>query len=426
MRILWLCNVIIPQIQEVIHQKIGNSGGWLVDTFEQLMEKDVTLAYCAPLNDRKRIVKAVYKKAVFYGFQTKKHEVYRYDQSLEKTFKIILDEFRPDIVHIFGTEYPHSLAMVRSFNNPWKTVIHIQGLIFFWGKVYRAFLPARVYYGVTIRDIIRKDNIALQKKKFDRRGEYEILALQGVKYVMGRTEFDEAASKKLNPSLKYYYCPENLRKEFTDEKRNWNKQRCEKYSIFMSQGSYPIKGLHLALEALCQLRGRYPDIKLYVAGQDLFTLKKLNNLLRTGSYACYIRKIIKKWKLKKNVVFLGELSAREMKERYLKSHVYILPSIIENSPNSLCEAMKLGVPSVASDVGGVSSILEHNSEGYLYPVNEPYMLAYYIEKIFKDDLLAQRLSECAVARMNEITDVQKNIVRLLHIYQDINSGKKGV
>lgn len=285
-------------------------------------------------------------------------------------------------------------------------------------------MPAKVYYGVTIRDIIRLDNIALQKKKFDRRGKYEILALKGVKNVMGRTEFDKAATKKINPSLKYYYCPENLRKEFREEKRNWKKETCEKYSIFMSQGSYPIKGLHLALEALCQLRESFPNIKLYVAGYDLFTFKRLNKVLRTGSYANYIRKMIKKWELQKHVVFLGELSASEMIERYLNSHVYILPSVIENSPNSLCEAMKLGVPSVASDVGGVSSLLEHGKEGYLYPANEPYMLAYYIQQIFENDLLSQKLSQCAKERMDKMSNVKKNIECLIEIYQDINSSGK--
>lgn len=424
MKVLWLCNVIIPQIQKVIHQKMENGGGWLVNTFEQLLEKGITLAYCAPLKGRKKITKIVYKDAVFYGFKKEKWEAHKYDQSLEKTFRVILNEFQPDIVHIFGTEFPHTLAMVRSFNNPEKTVIHIQGLTVFWGKVYRAFLPTKVYYGVTIHDIIRHDTIALQKKKFDQRGKYEILALKGVKNVMGRTEFDQAAIKTLNPFLKYYYCPENLRKEFIEEQRQWKKETCDRHTVFMSQGTYPIKGLHLALEAMHQLLERYPDTVLYVAGQDIFTFDRKMKLLRTSSYAEYIRKLLKQWKMQKNVVFLGELSAGKMKERYLKSHVYILPSVIENSPNSLCEAMKLGVPSIAADAGGVSSILKHETEGYLYPVDSPYMLAHYIEKIFKDDQLAQKISEHAKMRMDKMMNVKKNISILLQVYKDIDKCSK--
>ena len=52
-----------------------------------------------------------------------------------------------------------------------------------------------------------------------------------------------------------------------------------------------------------------------------------------------------------------------MKDRFLKSHMYLCPSAIENSPNSLGEAMLLGVPCVAADVGGISSIFENGKDG---------------------------------------------------------------
>ncbi len=287
--------------------------------------------------------------------------------------------------------------------------------------MYRAFLPARVYYGAAFRDIIRLDNIALQKKKFDRRGKYEILALNNVKHVMGRTEFDQAAARKLNPALNYFYCPENLRREFSQSSDRWDIRCCEEHSIFMSQGSYPIKGLHLALEALAQIVCFYPDAKLYVTGHHalFYGMHTWRDWLKISSYTKYILKLINQWKLKEHVVFLGGLDAQQMKERYLKSHVYILPSVIENSPNSLSEAMSLGVPSVAAAVGGVPSMLEHNREGYLYEAQSPYMLAHYVQKIFDDPQLAGRLSRNAYRRLEKLKNTQGNVERLLEIYRQI-------
>ena len=141
--------------------------------------------------------------------------------------------------------------------------------------------------------------------------------------------------------------------------------------------------------------------------------------LKISSYTKYILKLINQWKLKEHVVFLGGLDAQQMKERYLKSHVYILPSVIENSPNSLSEAMSLGVPSVAAAVGGVPSMLEHNREGYLYEAQSPYMLAHYVQKIFDDPQLAGRLSRNAYRRLEKLKNTQGNVERLLEIYRQI-------
>ena len=63
-------------------------------------------------------------------------------------------------------------------------------------------------------------------------------------------------------------------------------------------------------------------------------------------------------------------------------------STIENSPNSVGEAMLLGCPVVSSCVGGVPDMLEHGREGFLYQASVPYMLAWYVKRVFGDDELA--------------------------------------
>jgi glycosyltransferase involved in cell wall biosynthesis len=108
-----------------------------------------------------------------------------------------------------------------------------------------------------------------------------------------------------------------------------------------------------------------------------------------------------------------------MCKRFLKTHVFVSPSTIENESNSLSEAKILGTPCVASYVGGVTDRLEHGIDGFFYPANEPYMLAYYICQIFKDDDLALILSQNAREHAIKTHDKIINSERLIQIYKEI-------
>lgn len=54
-------------------------------------------------------------------------------------------------------------------------------------------------------------------------------------------------------------------------KKKWDYKQCHKYTIFLSQGQYPIKGLHQMVKALPLILRDYPDTKVYVAGNDFFS-----------------------------------------------------------------------------------------------------------------------------------------------------------
>ena len=138
-------------------------------------------------------------------------------------------------------------------------------------------------------------------------------------------------------------------------------------------------------------------------------------------YKLYIRKLIIREHLENNVKFLGVLNVQQMKEQMLKSHVFIQPSSIENSPNSLGEAMLLGLPCIASDVGGTSTMIVNNKEGFLYPWDEPYMIVYYIRKIFENDSLASSFGSSARKHALITHDRNINNEKLLNIYyKEIN------
>ena len=421
MKVLWVCNMAPPQFQKVLGINQGQGGGWLENTLEILADqKEITLGVFAPLSTELGIVRAEYKNVQFWGLNREILDPSKYDKKMELKIREVLKEFYPDVMHIFGSEFPHSLSAAKVFNNPSKTVLHIQGSCFFWGGKYKSFLPDSIYNRFTFRDFIRQDNLKQQAKKFIKRGNYELQLMNIIGNVMGRTDWDKAMAYSINSKLKYYYCPENLRHNFL-ECNHWNVAQCERHSIFMAQGDYPIKGLHLAIEALAIVVKKYPDAKLYIAGNDSFSCKTLKQRLKMNSYSKYINYLTHHYKLTKNVEFVGILNADEMIKYYLNSNVYILPSVMENSPNSLMEAMQVGTPIVAADVGGVSSLCDNKQEGYLYPCEDYYVLAKYIQDIFEDDELAMQFSNKGISRMSKINSIEDNVKLLIGIYRRIEN-----
>lgn len=416
-RVLWLCNAIIPQVSAKLDISTGTGGGWLnqlSNVFDN--REDIKLCVVAPFLRGDELVHTTFgNKSEFYGFPKKIREPWRYDDSVEEVFARILAEFKPDLVHIFGTEFPHTLSMVRAFNNPDKTIIHVQGIISAIAKHYTAFLPEKVVKGYSFRDFIKRDNIEEQKHKFTLRGEYEIEAIKKVGHVFHRTEWDEAVIKGIKPGVCLHYAQEMMREAFYSG--TWSYKECEKYSIFISQGNYPLKGLHIMLEALKTLKERYSKVKLYIAGDDILTVGSLKQKLRESYYSKYIRKLIKEWNLTEHVEFTGPLSEEQMKQRYLKSNVFASASSIENSSNSVAEAMLLGVPIVSSFVGGCTSLVEHGVNGLLYQADAPYMLAYYICKIFDDKDFASSISRKEAGRASVLYEKETIAYNILQAYK---------
>jgi len=315
----------------------------------------------------------------------------------------------------------HSLDMVQACRRCGladRTVISIQGLISVIAQHYCAFLPRSVTKRYSLRDFLKHDNILQQQSAFARRGEHEIAALRGVRHVIGRTDWDRACVERINPAAQYHFCNETLRASFYEGQ--WSPERCQKHSIFVSQCSYPIKGFHLMLEAMADVVKEYPEAMLYTTGKDPRG-GSLQDKLRQTYYSKYLAKLIRKYGLEKHVQFLGQLDESQMCDRFLRSNVFVSCSSIENSPNSLGEAMLLGVPAVSSDVGGVKNMLCHGEEGFVYQADAPYMLAFYIRQLFKDPQLQMRFSENARKHARVTHDPQSNTRQLLDVYNEVKN-----
>lgn len=417
MKVALICNTALPEIEERFGLPKAKPESWLVAHVAALKKAGCSTIVCFPISETQTRILEVFDGITAASYTYDK-DVTRYNSASEGEFCEIFEKTHPDVIHVFGTEFSHTLAAVNAAEKCGmleRLVIGIQGLASMIGQYhYYAALPHWVRYAKTFRDLLRMDSLARQRELFVQRGRFEEEAIRKAKHIIGRTDWDKACVTRLNPDVNYHFCNETLRPAFYQNA--WQREQCQTHSLFVSQANYPLKGFHMVLEALAILVKKYPNAHLYTTGQDPRDTKRFSQKLRQSIYPWYIARRIRKLGLEENVTYLGYLDETNMCERFLKTHVFVSASSIENSPNSLGEAMCLGVPSISSDVGGVKNLMDHGKDGFIYPFDEPYMIAYYADRIFASDELANRLSESAKEHAKITHNAQVNAQRMLEIY----------
>lgn len=420
--ILWLCNNPTPQASEAFGCGTFSVGGWMVWLSEEIgRSKENHLCLAFPSRQVSCVKKASMNNIDYFAIPNTAKNSWTYDCDYESRFEELIDMTSPDVIHIWGTEYQHSLAIVNACKKKKvlnRCVVSIQGLVSVYTKYYLGNLSEKEKKSWTLRDIVKNDTLNIQKLHFQKRGEFETECLKSVYHVIGRTDWDKALTSQINPNAEYHFNNENLRTGFYENK--WSINNCIPHRIFCSQAQYPIKGLDVLLKALPEIIKWYPDTKVVVGGAKIIT----GNAVKKTTYEEILLKSINKLHLNDHVEFVGMLNEGKMVEEYLKANIFVCPSAIENSPNSVGEAMLLGVPVVASNVGGTNCLLEHNKEGFLYQADADYMLAFYIKKLFESNDLARAFSEAARTHASKTHNRETNYKTLLRIYDEIeNDGK---
>lgn len=414
MKLLWLCNMMPGAVKEAITGKAASGGLWVDHVLHDLRKQPLTIHILCPGDGGRGAVDERCSYATF-----REGLPYVYLPELEAQFQKELRGFSPDVIHIWGTEYGHTLAMVNAAEKEGMldhTVASIQGLCSVYTGHYAEGVPERVKNAFNLRDFLRRDNIRQQEKKFALRGQLEEQALGKLRHVIGRTDWDRFCAQRVNREIRYHFCNETLRQPFYEG--SWEYEKCRKHRIFASSCVYPVKGFHYLLQAFGEVLKHYPDATLAVPGKR-FLIDDFRGKLRQDGYHQYLHRLAREYGVEDKIEFLGRLSAEEMKQAYLDANVFVMPSTIENSPNSLGEAMLLGVPCVAADVGGVADLMTHKEEGYVYQSTAPYMLSGYIQQIFAEEDRAAALGQAARAHANVTHDPAGNLKRLLDIYQTI-------
>ena len=124
-----------------------------------------------------------------------------------------------------------------------------------------------------------------------------------------------------------------------------------------------------------------------------------------------------------NIIFTGKLSPEDLANEYKTANVFVLPAIVDHKGDTeglgvvLIEAMELGLPIVASNVGGIPDVVVDGKSGILVPEKDPVALADAFKRLEADATLIQKLLAGARKRIEECFTWNGIIERQIEVYK---------
>lgn len=415
MRVLWFA--VTPGCYRADSGLRFNGGGWVAGLQRSLMQvPGMELGVAFEMEGQPP--KVMQDGVTYYPFTVRHHsrlvEIMRSpDPAREeaewlKIYQGIVDDFRPEVIQCFGTEWPYGLLAQRQ---EVAVVIHMQGAMM---PYLKALYPAGYtlsrevrYY---LRHFSRRALGALHTYKISfQRAQRELRIAQGCQYFMGRTEWDRGLVDLYAPEARYFHCEEMLRPEFYEEGPVWHPKPQKHTLRLLTVGNGSMwKGLDLLLRTANALT-TLTDVEFewMVAG--------------TVDNRGYIEEREGLRFERSHVRFIGVLSAAEVRQHLADVDIYVHTSHIDNSPNALCEAMMTGTPCIATNVGGVGSMIEHGVDGLLVPANESFILADTIKRLGSDPERQASLGSAARERALRRHDPEAVVKQVVDVYTAIIS-----
>ncbi len=318
------------------------------------------------------------------------------DNLIVKKIADLVNQIKPDVVHIWGTENYWGLLFARGLLKG-NVIIDIQGLKF---VCYKYFFSGLSYIDIinciAFKDLVRPQYSILGRAiSFKHWGKYELEIIKSIPNIGVQSNWVKAQINNINHGAIIFDSKIQLRQPFLNAEK-WGKEHCEQYRIFTSTSTVlSYKGLHTLIDALNILKSIYPQIKLYVAGQ----ISKPG--IRQNGYDKFLLKKIHKNKLIDNIIWLGSLDAESLSIELLKANACVVPSYIESYCVALDEALTMGVPSVVSFTGAMPELAKHEQSALYYSPLDSVDCASQIEKLF-DLSYAEKISLKAIELKNKI------------------------
>ena len=408
MKVLWIVNMVLPDAAAELGVKTSFSGSWLIDPLKCIsQDKEIELATMTYGYVEKKEVVTV-NNVRHYVFPGAGKRLLFTSAKTEEDCQFVLDDFQPDLIHIYGTEYSVGYSMLK-LEPKIPVLLTIQGILTHIAREYHAGLPWHTYYRLfTMKQLLRLKLPLLSEWLFRINARRERKVVSAVKYITGRTEHDREFIQQINPAVQYFRLNYNLREEFYQAKK-WDPNCYVPHTIFTGAAGYPLKGLHKLIDAVAQVKEQYPDVQLIVPGNS-------TDYQSSGGYERYLRRKIRKLDMESNVQFVGRRTAKEMIALLQTAHVYAFPSAYDTDSLSLCEAQLLGVPTVASKRGGSEYLVDDQRTGLCYDFEDTEALAESICSLFADNELCQRLSQNAIRTASERHNREINTAEQIALY----------
>lgn len=410
MRVLWF------SVNPSLYDKKSH-GGWiasletLVKSFCPDIELGIAFEYNSNCFKVKKSKVTYYPMSRSMSFVDKLDIMFNYDaiwSQLKPCCIRVIEDFKPDIIQCFGSEWP--FALIAEYTDI-PVVVHMQG----FRNIY--CLSASMTYRMSDQYKFHHYNpftmlhYWLRSYKDVSAGVQEQKLMKVNHYFMGRTDWDRNIVHYYSPGSTYYYCPEAIRPEIYHSRKVWKFVKHKTMRLITISSASTLKGNDLILRTAKILKQFNFNFEWRVAGSmDSFKLYESILGLRHE---------------KLNIKLLGYINSEQIIDELSEADAYVHTAIIDNSPNSLCEAQLLGCPVVASNVGGIPQLVDNEVTGFLFPYNEPHTLAFRLMNMQGDKNLLEQIS-LNEFQVSHIRHDEHKIVEILYsIYLDIiNHNKK--
>lgn len=266
-----------------------------------------------------------------------------YFRSLKKALSAIKEKFSFDLIHCH-TIFPDGYAgykLKEWLKVPVISTIHGSDILLYPKR-------NRLVYDRTVAALIQNDQVITVSERLRR----EALAMVPESRI-------QTIYNGFNPARFYPVDAQEARERV-------NIPVTGKKLLFVGN-LLPVKGVNHLLTAFAEVTRRQADLHLYVVGD--------------GPLRSSLEKQAAELGINQQVTFMGRRPYEEIPLWINSADVVVLSSLSEGLPSILLESMGCGRPMVATDVGGISEILQHGKTGYLAEAKNPGQLAAYLTEL---------------------------------------------
>ena len=190
-------------------------------------------------------------------------------------------------------------------------------------------------------------------------------------------------------------------------------------------GLWDIKGILPLLEALAIVQKQIPNLVCLMPGAAYVPTQRL--VSRIGRRVLWALGRGVMWQRVDRMIQMSGMQAvvrrtpfqQDIVPFYAACDLLVFPSLQPHFARPVIEAGAMAKPVVASDIGGVTELVENGKTGLLVPPNQPTALAKAITDILSDGQMAQRMGEAGYHRARELYDAERNTRRIMEVYQTI-------
>ena len=411
-KVLWFCNAAFSDA------KPNATGTWLYAMANALVDTRAIQLYNITQANVKCVTRIDYQSICqwFVPFESLENGL-----PCSKTIKEIqgiVNDIKPDVIHIWGTESYWGLLTARKIIKGYKIILDMQGLMIKCAEVFYGGLTFNeLLHCIEFKDLVLPHRSLFAKKMgYKKWGRFEIEMIRNHCNISTQSNWIQAQIEAINSDCNLFRTGIVIRNEFYTaqpwiSKNVYNRNAPIIFTYSSDFTSY--KGLHLLFRALALLKHKFPSIVLKIAGEH-----RQKRVSQPGYYRWLINEA-RSLGIDNSIQWLGSLDATRIIEQFYISSAVIIPSYVESYSLAFAEAMIVGVPTVVSFAGAMPELAKHEESALYFPVGDEMMCAYQTEKILMNREMAESISfnarKIALTRNN----VEKVVKHQIQIYNEV-------